>query len=187
MADHFLATSEDGVQFKLNRDGSWAPHLTSVINDNACFRSSNWGDTLAKVKRSEKEHLHSEAENILMYQTSIDGFSTNLYFFFVNGFLNNADYVFEQKKWGLDCESIQVFERLRRVLNHQYYDSTKITNTWRGDPNIGNHINQDGSSYMSCIWETERENITLKLTADNWKHALRLSHQCGKAETTALF
>lgn len=173
MADYFTATSEDGVRFKLNQDGTWAPDITTISNECIQFRSSNWGDNIAQVKSEEAVEPIHETDAWLMYETQIAGFPVNLSFRFISGMLKSGFYHFKQEHSD-NNDFIFDFETLNKLLTIKYGAPNETKDYWFNDMFRDDYSRRgmaiaSGHHSRYFLWSDEQTTLTLQLRGDNYE------------------
>lgn len=186
MADYFVAISEDGVRFKLNRDGSWEPDTKLASNESIRFRKINWGDNIAHVKASEVDEPVFEDGNRLMYDASVGGFPVRLSFRFVNGMCCGGIYGFKQEH--ADRNSfIDDFETLKRLLTVKYGTPFAINDIWLNDLYRDDYSERgmalaSGHHSIYALWQDDETRMMLQITGDNYEINLYIFYTSKRLE-----
>lgn len=187
MTDFFIAISEDGIRFRLNRDFTWEPETDVIQAAPGGFRSSNWGDSLQQVKAAESDSAILEDTDFLAYETRAAGADVLLTFTFVNGMLAKGGYKFNQEH-SENNDYYYDFERVKGLLVKKYGPPVLSKEYWfndlfREDPlNKGAAISCGHHSLLER-WEDDATAIELWLTGDNFKIEHRLSYQSKRLES----
>lgn len=177
MADYFVATSEDGIRFKLKSDGTWEPDM-AIETEKDCirFRSCNWGASVAQVKEAEETsgtELIAGDEQVLIYGSiMVAGFiATTTTFSFVNGLLCAGRYHFKQGN--LDsAQFIDVFNRALDLYTKKYGPPDETQDHWLNDrfrddcENRGRALTC-GDLNIRAMWQDNETEIVLFLSGGN--------------------
>ena len=170
MADDFVAISEDGIRFKLKNDGTWEPDIPLAGNEIFQFRSSNWGDSVAKVKSAEPTDPVSEIDDWLTFDTRVGGFPTELRLNFLNDMLCAGVYAFKQEHDEAN-DFIADFESLERSLIAKYGESSEKNDYWL-DEQFKDDIFRRGMAYAighsvtQRKWTSDEVEINLQIGSD---------------------
>lgn len=189
MADSFAAISEDGVRFKLRRDGTWEPDTTPSNVNSIQFRSSGWGESPAKVKASEMIAPLFEDGEILGFETSVGGFPVIASFHFVNGLLHLDMYKFKQEHAD-ENKFIDDFYSLQSLLTTKYGKPEEIQDIWSNDlfrddyEKRGMAVSR-GDHAIFIIWQDDDTKITLQITGDNYEISLAVIYRSKRLESLA--
>ncbi len=173
MADYFVAISEDGVRFKLKRDGTWEPDKTPQNKGALRFRKCNWGDGVEDVKATESAEPDEFLDDLLLYEFHVGGFPVSATFHFVNGLLHLGMYRFKQEHTD-DNKFIDDFESLQTLLTSKYGKPKEITDVWLNDlfrddnEKRGTAVSR-GDHVIFVKWNDDETSITLQLTGDNYE------------------
>jgi hypothetical protein len=191
MADYFVAISEDGVRFKLKRDGTWEPDVAveTESTNGIRFRSSNWGECITEVKKAEKGKPEHETDDWLLYRTQIAGFPADLSFNFVNGMLFLGMYVFKQEHTD-DNKFLDDFESVQALLTTKYGAPHEIKDIWlndlyRDDYEARGMAVSRGDHSIFVNWIDDETSITLQLTGDNYEIRMGVLYRSNRLEPLA--
>jgi hypothetical protein len=123
VADFFTAISEDGVRFKLNRNGTWEPDISLSVSAHFQFRSSRWGDSIFQVKKAEEgEPTYENSERLehtLAYDSHVAGFRALTFFRFFNGICYSGSYGIQPNSDN-KIEFFDAFWTLEDLLSAKY-------------------------------------------------------------------
>lgn len=179
MADSFVAISEDGVRFKLNNDGTWEPDMALETGKECIrFRSSNWGDSVAKVKAAEPNDPVSEIEDWLTFATQVGSFPAELRLNFVNDMLCAGVYGFMQEHADIN-DFLVDFESLERLLIAEHGESSEKNDYWLNEL-FKKDFSCRGLAYASGHHVTQRKwkngavEINLQIGSDNYRNGIKL-------------
>ena len=189
MTDYFTAISEDGVRFKLNQDGTWAPDITTISNECIQFRSSNWGDNISQVKSKEAVKQIHETDDWLLYEAQIAGFPVSLSFRFVSGMLNTGMYSFKQEHSD-NNDFISDFETLNKLLTIKYGAPNETKDFWfndmyRDDYSRWGTAIASGHHSRYFLWSDEQSTLTLQIRGDNYEITLAVLYESKRLKPLA--
>lgn len=189
MTDYFTAISEDGVRFKLKNNGTWEPDTTLVSDELIRFRSSDWGDSIAKIKAVEGQDPIHETDDFLAYKTSVGGFPADMYFHFVNGLFYMSIYSFAQEHAD-NNRFLSDLETLQSLLTTKYGKPLKVNDVWLNDLYEDDYAERGlavaiGHHVIFVSWEDEGSILRLQLTGDNHQIKLNLIYQSKRLKVLA--
>ena len=119
--------------------------ISSVVSDSSKkeneyhFRSAKFGMTINQVKSSEESEPVFEDGEALVYEDSIIGIKTDVYYSFVNNSLWRGTY-FTREKYTNDNLYIEDFLKIKKALTEKY-----------GDPDI------DREDWSQSHYKSDRE------------------------------
>jgi hypothetical protein len=189
MAEYFVATSEDGVRFKLNNDGSWQLDTTPANKECLRFRSSNWGDSVAKIKAVEGQDAVHETDDFLIYEAHVGGFPANLVFKFINGMFHSGWYSFKQEHSDTN-DFLNDFESLKNLMTIKYGKEVEIKDYWFNDLFRNDYAERGmaisrGDHSIFIKWNDSETDITLQITGDNYEINLMLIYKSKRLQALA--
>lgn len=205
MADYFVATSVDGVQFRLNSDWTWEPDISLQTPENYIrFRSSNWGDSPAKVQKDESEILTWLNDTTLYANAiSVAGSTASCSFRFVDGMLCSGGYGFQEERRDANLRVLQ-FDQLKAALNDKYGDAeidgsevVWLNDRYKRDPSkrviaiAAGHCTEtyrwlDGETYLSLSIDTDSDGVMSRLNYISVRLLPLLTAKRNKAISTGL-
>ena len=137
------------------------------------FRKSEWGASKAQVKNDENLKLLQEDDNILAYQSTVLGLDALIGYIFTDNKLTRGKYIF-QEKHSNKSDFISDYESLKRILTKKYGEPNEDKTIWKNDlykddyEDWGTAISIGHLLYYAT-WETEKSEITLMLSGENYK------------------
>ena len=141
------------------------------------FRNTRWGMSPAQVRASESGEPAQEFENGagFVYDKTVAEMKCTIAYVFVRGLLVRARYTFHEEYSDLNQYTVDR-EKLHNILNSKYagadYDETTfIANKdyySRNPDKIGRGF-ATGDINRRSLWQTERTDINLYLSGDNYK------------------
>lgn len=190
MADSFVAISEDGVRFKLKRDGTWEPDIAPATGkERIRFRSSDWGDSVAQTKVAEKlEPLH-EVSDYLLYEAQVGGFPANLSFQFVNDMLHTTYYDFKQEHADRN-DFLADFESLKKLMSIKYGKEDEIKDFWHNELYRDDYAERGlaiaaGHHSIFVKWCDAETDIILQIAGDNYVISLGIIYRSKRLQVLA--
>jgi hypothetical protein len=149
------------------------------------FRSTRWGMSQAQVRASESGKPFQEFENAagFIYDKTVAEMKCSIAYVFVENMLVRARYTFHEEHSNLD-QYIVDREKLHNILSNKYggsdYDETTyIANKdyyFRNQDKIGRGF-ATGDINRRSLWQTERTDINLYLSGDNYRNELFVEYR----------
>ena len=183
-------TTDDGRRVVLKEDGTWE-YVEVDDQGEYDFRRTNWGMSIEDVKQAEDEDIVNEENNSLLYQSSIAGMDAFLCYVFVGRQLVRTSYIIIMRHVN-DNAYIDDYYTLLSLLKKKYGepDDEQIVwknNNWRNDSDMWGHAIKQGHLLYQSIWKTERTEILLTLSSEDYEIGLVLqykSRELGDIEQT---
>ena len=192
------AYTEDGKTVLLKDDGTWE-YVEEEQPSEYDFRKVTWGMSRDGVTETEEGRPVGEEGGYVFYETSIAGLSCYLMYGFTNDRLSNTGYIFTVSHSNKN-DYIDDFYTLEGLLEKKYSraepSSTgtpkpsrlnpsayqKTSQTWKNslykdDPEEWGFAVSIGHLAYIARWETERTNIGLNLTGDNYEITLAVRYE----------
>lgn len=172
MTDFFTAISEDGVRFKLNQDGTWAPDISPSVSAHFQFRSSRWGDSIFQVKTAEGgEPTYENSERLeqtLVYDSHVAGFRAFTFFRFFNGMCCSGSYDIKPNPAN-KIEFFDAFCTLEDMLTVKYGQPNdlyapsehQLALAMGSDPKFSKHWQDDQTSIQLKLCNVNKLNTNL--------------------------
>ncbi len=189
MADHFTAISEDGIRFKLKKDGTWVADTTPISNNGIRFRTCDWGASIAKIKAVEGQDSIHETDDFLMYEVRVGGFPANLVFKFVNGMFHAGWYSFKQEHADRN-DFLADFDVLKNLMTTKYGKEAEIKDYWFNELYRDDYAERGlaiaaGHHSIFIKWDDLETDVTLQITGDNYEISLMLIYKSKKLQALA--
>ena len=96
----------------------------------AQFRNTTWRMTKDEVKSTETVDVFEEDEELLMFETKLLGFKTLVMYYFEDGVLFSAGYIFDNPHTH-ENDYIDEFNDLNEILSQKYGESHSDEVKWK--------------------------------------------------------
>lgn len=137
------------------------------------FRKNKWGASKEKVMNDETLKLLQQDENILVYRSTVLGLNALIGYIFTGDKLTRGKYIF-QEEHSNKSDFISDYESMKKILTKKYGNAKKDKTIWKNE--LYKDDFQDWGTAISighllyyATWETEKSNITLMLSGENYK------------------
>jgi len=148
------------------------------------FRKVNWGMSKSEVKQVETSELVQEETNSLAYRTDLAGFNALAGYIFAGDKLTRGKYVLLEDHSNKN-DFISDYKKLKELLTKKYGNPDKDETIWKNDlykddyEDWGTAISIGHLIYYST-WKTERTELTLYLSGENYSISTVIEYQSVK-------
>jgi len=142
------------------------------VASSADFRNSSWGDSIKKVKLTEKKKPVWAKNEALAYKDHLAGVDVVVYYTFKNGKLVRGSYYSEEKHTNQN-DHIDDHKKIVSILEKKYGEKFKDDVTWKNDmykddeQHWGLAVSMGQLTFFSG-WKTDRSYISAILYGDNF-------------------
>lgn len=162
-----------------------ALHVSEGAGDNANFRQSKWGDSLAQVKAVEKqEDLYPTVDKLYAFYTKVAGKDCTVAFIFSEDKLVMAKYVFQEEHTNKN-DYIDDYKDIVSLLSTKYGTPSYDSKTWKNDL-YKDDLDQYGMAVCvghltySAGWDNTSTDLIAALHGDNYKIELLVQYSSKK-------
>ena len=145
------------------------------------FRTSNWAATISDVKSNEKLAVIDESSSLLAYETTISNIKTIVGYLFTEEKLTTGRYLATEEHSNKN-DYINDYNTLKDLLEKKYGKPQKDNKIWKNDlyqddySQWGFAVSLGHLLYYST-WETEKSEITIMLSGENYKTQLMIEYE----------
>ena len=170
--------TEDGRTVLLKDDGTWEYVEEETQLDEYDFRKVTWGMSIDQVKGAEQDAPAAEQGGYIGYDTTISGLSCALMYYFTTGRLTRAVYLVTASHSNKN-DYIRDFDNLKELLTKKYGVPSSDDSIWKkslfkDDREEWGTAVSIGHLVYIAFWETERTDISIILSGDNYKITLAM-------------
>lgn len=145
------------------------------------FRTSDWGTSISGVKTNEKLEVVDESKTFLAYETTISGIEMIVGYLFTENKLTTGRYLATEEHSNKN-DYINDYNTLKDLLVKKYGKPKKDKKIWKNDlyqddySQWGFAVSLGHLLYYST-WETEKSEITVMLSGENYKTQLMIEYE----------
>lgn len=159
----------------------------------ADFRQADWGMSLKKVKKTEKEKPIIRTDDLLVYEGSLNALDVRIEYRFLDGQLAGGRYDIVERHWARN-DYIASFETFKKLLTKKYGEPAQDEVIWNNamyrnsPPNWGLAVSMGHLSYLTA-WDLPGTRVEMTLAGDDLdiKHEILYGSTAmvGKGQTAA--
>jgi len=137
------------------------------------FKDFPWGASLKEIIAVEGQPIGWPTisdENLILYETTVVGLDAQLGYFFSDGSLNQAAYIFSQSH-SIDSLYIEDYETIKNALEEKYGEALIDLESWKDDSMKGYLSDRKGYAlkngylqYVTC-WTLDKTSILMIMSA----------------------
>lgn len=189
-AQDIKAKTVTGVSVLLHEDGTWtevsdASEPKEDIDYD--FRKSRWGDSKSEVIASEGTEPDINQEGIIGYETNTAGLDMIAAYIFVSDQLVRAKYIITEKHANA-TDFISDYDKIKELLSKKYGAPDRDENLWKNDLYRDDYEDwgmaiKVGHLVYYAMWKSERTDIGLVLTGDNYRIDFTMEYSSNDLES----
>lgn len=155
--------------------------LVTNLNAQNDFRQFKWGDTLKKIKETEKAKLIIKHDAQLAFEGTLTGEEVLIAYDFIDEKLCTGTYIFSNDHL-TTTHHIKLYNNIKIDLNNKYgdmigEDKRWFNTTFKDMPELKEMAILSGHLEYNGHWENDRTELNLILTGKNTKSQLMLLYR----------